>query len=185
MGSRDAWLGRVSFGMPVWETDIAVALSFWLALVACRVTGETDTTPVGAMGKATQLIFGALHPGIVNINLMSANIPAGAATSSADLLTEAVDPFGLTENQSVAEKQLMTKRGVTSPLARLGFAHARQRLRSVLALTPVWVAGVRDGSELPAGGRGLEAGIGEVNEIGCNGRRARGRAALSRLRTKV
>ena len=62
--------------MPVWETAIAVALSFWLALVACRVTGETDTTPVGAMGKVTQLIFGGLSPGNVNVNLMSANITA-------------------------------------------------------------------------------------------------------------
>ena len=83
-----AWLGHASFGMPIWETAIAVALSFWLALVACRVTGETDTTPVGAMGKVTQLIFGALSPGNVNVNLMSANITAGAATSAADLLTD-------------------------------------------------------------------------------------------------
>jgi uncharacterized oligopeptide transporter (OPT) family protein len=83
-----AWLGHASFGMPVWQTVIAVALSFLLALVACRVTGETDTTPVGAMGKVTQLVFGALSPGNVNVNLMSANITAGAATSSADLLTD-------------------------------------------------------------------------------------------------
>jgi putative OPT family oligopeptide transporter len=83
-----AGLGHASFGMPVWETAIAVVLSFWLALVACRVTGETDTTPVGAMGKVTQLIFGGLSPGNVNVNLMSANITAGAATSAADLLTD-------------------------------------------------------------------------------------------------
>jgi putative OPT family oligopeptide transporter len=83
-----AWLGHVSFGMPVWQSVIAVVLAFWLALVACRVTGETDTTPVGAMGKVTQLAFGAMSPGNVNINLMSANITAGAATSSADLLTD-------------------------------------------------------------------------------------------------
>ena len=83
-----AWLAHASFGMPVWETATAVALSFWLALVACRVTGETDTTPVGAMGKVTQLIFGALSPGNINVNLMSANITAGAATSAADLLTD-------------------------------------------------------------------------------------------------
>jgi OPT family oligopeptide transporter len=82
------WLGQASFGMPVWQSVIAVALSFWLALVACRVTGETDTTPVGAMGKVTQLTFGALSPGNVNVNLMSANITAGAATSAADLLTD-------------------------------------------------------------------------------------------------
>src|SRR5262245_30950313 len=83
-----AWLGHVTFAMPFWETVIAVLLSFVLALVACRVTGETDTTPVGAMGKITQLTFGALSPGNVNVNLMSANITAAAAASSADLLTD-------------------------------------------------------------------------------------------------
>jgi len=83
-----AWLGHASFGMPVWQSAIAVAMSFLLALVACRVTGETDMTPVGAMGKVTQLAFGALSPGNVNVNLMSANITAGAATSAADLLTD-------------------------------------------------------------------------------------------------
>ena len=81
-----AWLGHASFGVPVWQSVLAVALSFVLALVACRVTGETDTTPVGAMGKVTQLTFGALSPGNINVNLMSANITAGAATSAADLL---------------------------------------------------------------------------------------------------
>jgi len=83
-----AWLGHRTFGMPYWQTAIAVALSFALALVACRVTGETDTTPVGAMGKITQLTFGALSPGNVNVNLMSANVTAAAAGSSADLLTD-------------------------------------------------------------------------------------------------
>jgi uncharacterized oligopeptide transporter (OPT) family protein len=40
------------------------------------------------MGKVTQLIFGVLSPGHMNINLMSANITAGAALSAADLLTD-------------------------------------------------------------------------------------------------
>src|SRR6201982_3829399 len=83
-----AWLGHATFGMPVWETAIAVALSFWLALVACRVTGETDTTPIGAMGKVTQFIFGGLSPGNVHVNLMRATITAGAAPYAADLLTD-------------------------------------------------------------------------------------------------
>ncbi len=83
-----AWLAKVSLNLPVWETTVAVVLSFFLALVACRVTGETDTTPIGALGKVTQLIFGALNPGNMNINLMSANITSGAAASSADLLTD-------------------------------------------------------------------------------------------------
>jgi len=83
-----AWLGHRTFGMPYWETVVAVLLSFALALVACRVTGETDTTPVGAMGKITQLTFGAISPGHVNSNLMSANVTAAAAGGSADLLTD-------------------------------------------------------------------------------------------------
>ena len=83
-----AWLGAQAFQMPFWETTVAVVLSFFLALVACRVTGETDTTPVGAMGKITQLTFGALSPGNTVTNLMSANVTAAAASSSADLLVD-------------------------------------------------------------------------------------------------
>jgi OPT family oligopeptide transporter len=83
-----AWLAHQSFSMPYWQSALAVVLSFALALVACRVTGETDTTPIGAMGKVTQLTFGALNPGNINVNLMSANITAGAAASAADLLTD-------------------------------------------------------------------------------------------------
>lgn len=82
------WLAHASFAMPFWQSALAVLLSFALALVACRITGETDTTPVGALGKVTQLTFGALNPGNIYVNLMSANITAGAATSSADLLTD-------------------------------------------------------------------------------------------------
>ena len=83
-----SWLAHATFGMPYWQSALAVAMSFALALVACRVTGETDTTPVGAMGKIMQLTFGVVSPGNMNVNLMSANIAAGAATSSADLLTD-------------------------------------------------------------------------------------------------
>ncbi|MGA3163729.1 MAG: OPT family oligopeptide transporter [Verrucomicrobiota bacterium] len=83
-----ALLAHASFGMPYWQSAFAVVLSFALALVACRITGETDTTPIGPLGKVTQLTFGALDPGNMNVNLMSANITAGAAGSSADLLTD-------------------------------------------------------------------------------------------------
>jgi OPT family oligopeptide transporter len=81
-------LAHQTFNMPYWQSALAVILSFGLALVACRVTGETDTTPMGPMGKVTQLIFGGLNPGNINVNLMSANITAACAASSADLLTD-------------------------------------------------------------------------------------------------
>jgi uncharacterized oligopeptide transporter (OPT) family protein len=83
-----AYLGKMSFGMPYWLAAFALVLSFLLALVACRVTGETDTTPVGPMGQLTQLIVGGIHPGSATTNVMSANVVSSAAISSADLLTD-------------------------------------------------------------------------------------------------
>jgi uncharacterized oligopeptide transporter (OPT) family protein len=74
--------------MPYWLAGLALVMSFVLALVACRVTGETDTTPVGAMGQITQLTVGAIHPGSATTTLMSANVVSSAAISSADLLTD-------------------------------------------------------------------------------------------------
>jgi len=65
---------------------LAVLLSFVLAIVAGRVSGETGITPIGAMGKVTQLAFGFLIPGSVTTNLMAANVTGGAAGQCADLL---------------------------------------------------------------------------------------------------
>ena len=67
---------------------LAVALSFLLAVVACRVTGETGITPIGALGKVTQLTFGFLVPRQMAANLMTANVTGGAAGQSADLMTD-------------------------------------------------------------------------------------------------
>lgn len=63
-------------------------LSFLLALVACRATGETDITPTGAMGKVSQLTFAVLCPGNITANLMTASVTANTAIASADLLTD-------------------------------------------------------------------------------------------------
>lgn len=76
------------FDTTVWMGCLAVALTFFLGIVACRATGESDITPIGAMGKVTQLSFGALAPGNVTANLMTAAVTAGAAGSAADLLTD-------------------------------------------------------------------------------------------------
>ncbi len=74
------------FNIPIWIGALAVLLTFALALVAARVTGETNTTPVGAMGKVTQLIFGIISPGQPAANLMTANITGGAASQCGDLI---------------------------------------------------------------------------------------------------
>jgi putative OPT family oligopeptide transporter len=82
------YLAKRTFDIPYWIAALALVLSFILALVACRVTGETDTTPVGSMGQLTQMVVGGLHPGSATTTLMSANIVSSAAISSADLLTD-------------------------------------------------------------------------------------------------
>lgn len=79
-----AWL----FGIGVWQSLLAAALSYVLAVVAARVTGETGITPIGAMGKVTQLTYGLAAPGNIVANLMSANITGGAAGQCADLMQD-------------------------------------------------------------------------------------------------
>lgn len=81
-------IGYLAFEIRPWLGVLAVMLSFVLSIVACRATGETDTTPVGAMGKITQLTYGILAPAKIVTNLMTAAITANAAGSSADLLTD-------------------------------------------------------------------------------------------------
>lgn len=86
VGALAVFLQMAFFHIYWWMAILAVVMSFFLAIVACRATGETDITPVGAMGKITQLMYGAIAPGNMVTNLMTANVTGGAATSSADLL---------------------------------------------------------------------------------------------------
>jgi OPT family oligopeptide transporter len=81
-------LGAVFFEISLWMGIVAVGATFFLALVASRATGETDVTPVAAMGKVTQLVYGLLAPGNMTTNLMTASITGGAAIHTADLLTD-------------------------------------------------------------------------------------------------
>jgi uncharacterized oligopeptide transporter (OPT) family protein len=74
------------FHIPVWEGLLAVVLSFLIAAIAVRATGETDINPVGAMGKITQVVYGAIAPGKMQINLMAAAITSAGASQAGDLM---------------------------------------------------------------------------------------------------
>jgi putative OPT family oligopeptide transporter len=82
------FVGHAFFAIPWHLGLVAVLLAFVLSLVACRATGESDITPIGAMGKITQLAYGVLIQQNATANLMTASITANAAASSADLLTD-------------------------------------------------------------------------------------------------
>lgn len=74
------------FRIPLWLGTTAFLLSFVLAIVAGRVSGETGIPPIGALGKITQVTFGFLSPANTTVNLMSANVTGGAAGQCSDML---------------------------------------------------------------------------------------------------
>jgi uncharacterized oligopeptide transporter (OPT) family protein len=81
-------LAWVAFDIPLHFGALAVFLTFFLALVACRATGDTDITPIGAMGKIMQLTYGVLIPQNYVANLMTASITSSASGEAADLLND-------------------------------------------------------------------------------------------------
>ncbi|MCC7389374.1 MAG: OPT/YSL family transporter [Phycisphaerales bacterium] len=81
-------LSVLAFQMSWWLGLISVIMTYPIALVCCRATGETDTTPIGAMGKVTQLVYAVLAPKMIVPNLMAAGTTAAAGGASADLLTD-------------------------------------------------------------------------------------------------
>lgn len=87
-GGITAVLADLYFEVPLPLGILAVVMTFLLCLVACRVTGETDITPMGPLGKIMQLSYGAMIPGNPTANLMAASITANASGNSADLLTD-------------------------------------------------------------------------------------------------
>ena len=76
------------FEIPPHLTVLALVLSFALAAVAVRSTGETDINPVGGMGKVTQLVYGGLAPGSIGTNLMAAAVTGAGASQSADMMQD-------------------------------------------------------------------------------------------------
>lgn len=76
------WLFNIHWYMGV----IAVLMTFFLAAVAARAGAEIGINPIGALGKVTQLTYGAIAPGNVTANLMTAGVTAGASASCSDTI---------------------------------------------------------------------------------------------------
>lgn len=74
------------FGMKWWEVVVAVVFGVFLSIICIQCTGETDTTPTGAVGKMSQLMFAGLSPHQPVPNLMAANIAAAGSTQAVDIM---------------------------------------------------------------------------------------------------
>jgi OPT family oligopeptide transporter len=155
MGMTAATIGVVaiqviSFSIHWWMGVISVLMTFFLAIVACRATGETDITPIGAMGKITQLFYGVVAPANITTNLMTAGVTAGAAASSADLLTDLKSGYLLGANP---RKQFVAQ--------FLGiFAGAMVIVPAFYLIVPT--ANVLGGEEFPAPAAQVWKGVAEL-----------------------
>jgi putative OPT family oligopeptide transporter len=98
VGSISIALQYSYFDIPPLFGALAVVLALGLSFVAARSTGETDITPVGAMGKVTQLVFGGVLKGQIVPNLMAASVTGGAASQVGDLLTDMKTGYQLGAN---------------------------------------------------------------------------------------
>jgi putative OPT family oligopeptide transporter len=87
-GAGVVWMLHHLWHVHWWMGVLAVLLTWVLSVVACRATGETNTTPTGALGKVTQLTYGVIAPSNMTTNLMTASVTANAAGCAADLLTD-------------------------------------------------------------------------------------------------
>ncbi len=88
LGGLVVWMAWSFFGVSIAHGVLAVAMVFFFCLIAINSTGLTSITPIGAMGKLTQLTFGVLAPGNVRTNLMSASITGEVASHAANLLSD-------------------------------------------------------------------------------------------------
>ena len=86
---------QINFGVPWYFGLVSVALSFVLAVIAVRATGETDINPVGAMGSVTQIAFGSMQGAMgtavgaaTTANLLTGGVAAGGASEAADMMQD-------------------------------------------------------------------------------------------------
>ena len=79
---------KVSLGLDVWMTVVAILLSVPLMLVGLRVLGETNWGPISAMSNLMQGVFGVLAPGQIAANMLASGTTGTVATTSEALMQD-------------------------------------------------------------------------------------------------
>ncbi|HOB73247.1 MAG TPA: OPT family oligopeptide transporter [Phycisphaerae bacterium] len=88
VGGIAVYLAHRFFDVSYLMGIIAIPLVFVFTLIAVNSTALTSITPIGAMGKLTQLTYGVLAPGNIKTNLMTAGITGEVASNAANLLMD-------------------------------------------------------------------------------------------------
>ena len=79
---------KVSLGLDIWMTVVAILLSLPLMLVGLRVLGETNWGPISAMSNLMQGIFGVLAPGQMAANMIASGTTGTIAVESEALMQD-------------------------------------------------------------------------------------------------
>jgi uncharacterized oligopeptide transporter (OPT) family protein len=79
---------KVSLGLPVWITLVAILLSAPLMLVGLRVLGETNWGPISALSNMMQGVFGILAPGHILANMVASGTTGTIAVESEALMQD-------------------------------------------------------------------------------------------------
>ncbi|MBI3566138.1 MAG: OPT/YSL family transporter, partial [Elusimicrobia bacterium] len=88
VGILTVWAGNAFFGVHWWLGLLAIPMVFVFTLIAVNATGLTSITPIGALGKLTQLTYGVIAPGNMTTNIMTAGITGEVTSSAANLLMD-------------------------------------------------------------------------------------------------
>jgi len=81
-------LAHTFFDVEIWLGVVAIPLIFVFTLIAVNSTALTAITPTGALGKLTQLTYGALAPGNIKTNIATASITGEVAGNASNLLMD-------------------------------------------------------------------------------------------------
>jgi uncharacterized oligopeptide transporter (OPT) family protein len=79
---------KVSLGLDIWKTVVAILLSVPLMLVGLRVLGETNWGPISALSNMMQGIFGVLAPGQIAANMLASGTTGTIAVESEALMQD-------------------------------------------------------------------------------------------------
>jgi uncharacterized oligopeptide transporter (OPT) family protein len=81
-------LQKVSLGLSVWLSVAAILISLPLMVVGTRVLGETNWAPISSFGNLVQLVFAALAPGNVTVNMLTSGMSGTVAANGEHLMQD-------------------------------------------------------------------------------------------------
>lgn len=79
---------KISLGMPIYLSAIAIVIAAPLMLVGIRVLGETNWAPISAMANLVQVLFAAIAPGSATVNMVTSGMSGTIASNGEHLMQD-------------------------------------------------------------------------------------------------